>query len=271
MTGGMITLGPTLDAGQRAPYWDHKDLNFNSQNIYSSKKLAAQNPLGLPDPISIEDEFLLTFTGSEPIIGSDDYQGVLDNVYEGPKHGKIIMWQGGADNQVFWQDGLRYYRSIATLFGGGKTDFAGLSSWFRYYHAPGVGHCGGGVGASPLTNLPDGNSQIFEDLMHWVENGTLPQSAGDSTHVGILATGPGSFGTRPICPWPTTAIYKGTGPSTVASNYICGGDLDAFPPTPANNNVATICQGLVTRGDNPHSNSLDYKEQGVSPSQCPNP
>ena len=164
MTGGMITLGPTLDASQRAPYWDHKDLTFNSQNIYSSKELAAQNPLGLPAPISIEDEFLLTFTGSEPIIGSDDYQGVINHVHNSAKHGKIVMWQGGADNQVFWQDGLRYHRSLATLYGGGRTDFAGLSSWFRYYHAPGVAHCGGGVGA-PLS--PICRTVIRRFLMIW--------------------------------------------------------------------------------------------------------
>ena len=39
----------------------------------------------------------------------------------------------------------------------------------------------------------------------------------------------------------------------------------------ANNNVATIRQGLIARVGNGHSNSLDYKEQGVSPSHCPNP
>jgi hypothetical protein len=283
MTGGLINVGPTIDTSQKDPYWDHKDLNYDTQNLYSSQALAAQNPFGMPAPISIEDEFLLSYTGPEPYLASDDYQGIINNVHEGSKQGKIVMWQGAADPMVFWQDGLQYYRYVATLFGGGKTDFAGLQSWFRYYHAPGVGHCGGGVGASPLTVLPDGNSQIFEDLVNWVENGTLPESAGDSTHMGILATGPGGFGTRPICPWPTTAIYRGTGPTTVASNYVCGGNLDAYPPTPATNNVATICQGLITRvvgkvdpkrdEGNRHVrlDGLDYKEQGVSRAQCPDP
>jgi hypothetical protein len=99
----------------------------------------------------------------------------------------------------------------------------------------------------------------------------VPQSAGDSTHTGILATGPSAFGTRPICPWPTTAIYNGTGSTAVASNYQCGGNLDAFPPTPATNNVATICEDLITRANGQgQSNDLDYKEQGISPSQCSN-
>jgi hypothetical protein len=133
-----------------------------------------------------------------------------------------------------------------------------------------VGHCGGGVGASPLAvTLPDGNSQIFDDLVKWVENGIVPQSAGDSTHEGILATGPGSFGTRPICPFPTTAIYNGSGSTTAASNYYCGGNLEAYPPTPATNNVATICQEPVTVYGQEDSNKLDYKQLGITPGQCP--
>lgn len=273
MTGGLIAVGPAIDTSQKEMYWDHHDLNYNTQNLYSTNALAAANPLGEPAPISIENEFLLSDgpTGPEQYQASDDYQGIISNVHNGAKNGKIIMWQGAADPMVFWQDGLRYYRAVATLYGGGTTDFSGLSTWLRYYHAPGVGHCGGGVGASPLTLLPDGNSQIFEDLVNWVENGTVPQSAGDSTHLGILATGPGTFGTRPICPWPTTAIYNGTGSTAVAGNYTCGGNLDAYPPTAATNNVATICQSLITIYNQENSNSLDYKGMGITSAQCPNP
>src|SRR5262249_55944494 len=138
-----------------------------------------------------------------------------------------------------------------------KTDFAGLSSWFRYYRAPGVGHCGGGVGANPIGLTSSGNPQIFDDLVNWVENGVVPQSAGDATHTGILAKGPGSFGTRPICPFPTTAIYSGTGSTTVASNYICGGDLEA--------SNATVCFGLHTAYGHETSSGSDWKEQGGPP------
>jgi feruloyl esterase len=136
----------------------------------------------------------------------------------------------------------------------------GLSAWYRYYHAPGVGHCGGDVGASPtLTIAPDGQAQMFTDLVNWVEKGIEPQSAGDSTHKGILATGPGSFGTRPICPYPTTAIYNGTGATTVASNYHCGGNLD----TPV-----TLCQLPITRYGHATSSLLNYEEVDVHPEDC---
>ena len=273
-TGGMLDLGPTITGSQQAVGWDHKDLTFSLPNIYSSPALAAANALGEPAPIALEDEWRLSEAAGGPgnLLVNDNYQGIIDNVLNGPKHGKIIMWQGAADPMVPWQDGLHFYRAMATLYGGGTTDFAGMSSWFRYYHAPGVGHCGGGVGASPLTiTLPDGNSQIFDDLVNWVENGVVPQSAGDATHTGILATGPGAFGTRPICPWPTTAIYSGSGSTAIASNYTCGGNLDAFPATAATNNVATICQAPITVYDEENSNSLDYKDLGITSAQCPNP
>jgi len=150
---------------------------------------------------------------------------------------------------------------MATLFGHGKPDFAGLSTWFRYYHAPGVAHCTTGPGASPIgAILPNGQTQFFQDLVDWVEKGIIPRSAGDSTKLGILSTGPGTFGTRPSCPWPTTAIYNGNGSTAVASNYHCGGNLDA--------NVSLLCAALHTVDGMESSNKLDYQAQGLTPGQC---
>jgi Tannase and feruloyl esterase len=273
-TGGTFVLDPAFSSfqGLNAFTWNHRDLTFSAQNVYSTRKLAAANPLGQPAPIALEDEWVMLDGpgGAGNFLVNDDYQGIIDRVHFGHKHGKIIMWQGSADPFVPWQDSIHFYRAMATEFGDGKTDFAGLSSWYRYYHAPGVGHCGGGVGASPLAGtLPNGNSQIFDDLVKWVEHDMVPQSAGDSTHVGILATGPGSFGTRPICPFPTTAIYNGSGSTTVASNYHCGGNLESSSPTPATNNVVTICEDLVTVYGREDSNELDYKDLGITPGQCP--
>ena len=268
--GALLVLGPgvptgTISAGN-AVAWDHKDLTFSPQNLYSTRALASANPLGEPSPIALEDEFELANGpgASETTVATANWQNLLTNFHNGPKHGKIIMWQGGADQDIYTEDSIEIYREIATLVGGGTTDFTNTQSWFRYYIAPGVGHCGNGVGASPLAvTLPDGQFQIFDDLVNWVENGVVPQSAGDSTHLGILASGPGTYGTRPICPWPTTQIYNGTGPTTVATSYTCGGNLDA--------NVALLCKGLHAINGYATSNSVDYGEQGISASQCPNP
>jgi hypothetical protein len=269
-------IGPTVGTGATNPEriydWDHRDVTGNVQNLYSTRVLAAANPFGEPSPIAMEDELQLnespllpsqTPNGATASTGSyfqnNDYQGIVDQHFRG-KHVKIIHWSGANDTNVWFPAQVRFYRATATALGYGHVDYAGLSSWYRYYHAPGVGHCGGDVGASPtLTIAPDGQAQMFTDLVNWVEKGVEPQSAGDSTHEGILATGPGSFGTRPICPYPTTAIYNGTGSTAVASNYHCGGNLD----TPA-----TLCQLPITKYGQATSNLLNYEEVDVHPEEC---
>ncbi len=74
--------------------------------------------------------------------------------------------------------------------------------------APGVTHCGGGVGPQPQS--------LFNTLVNWVENGVAPDS--------ILASGGGR--TRPLCAFPQTAIYDGVGNPNLASSFECGGNIE---------------------------------------------
>lgn len=269
-------IGPAVGTGSTNPEriydWDHRDLIGDVQNLYSTRTLAVANPFDEPSPIAMEDELELnesplspgqTTNGATASTGSyfqnNDYQGIIDQHFLG-KHVKIIHWSGANDQNVWFPAQVRFYRATATALGHGKADYAGLSSWYRYYHAPGVGHCGGDVGASPTLSIgADGQAQMFTDLVNWVEKSIPPQSAGDSTHAGILATGPGSFGTRPICPYPTTAIYNGSGSTTVASNYHCGGNLDTR---------ITLCQLPITQYGRATSNVENYDEVDVHPGDC---
>ena len=136
------------------------------------------------------------------------------------------------------------------------------------------------MGANPITvTLHDGNSQAFDDLVNWVENGTPPQSAGNSTKLGILATGPGSYGTRPVCPWPTTAVWNGTGPVNVASSYNCQGNIDnnvtgvgpgaAAGTVTVSNGLPVQCSMLHTIYGDETSNRLNNQELGIDPALCP--
>jgi hypothetical protein len=283
-----MQIGPatfeSTDQIQASSIIDHKDLYFSATNEYSTRFLAAINSLGEQQPIALEDEFLLGIVGApgqpvaQPVLNenTNNWSGLISNFYanckNGPGNCKFVTWHGGMDTNIQWQQSLYQIRSIATAWGHGTADFTGLGSWLRSYHAPGVAHCGNGVGASPVAvTLPDGQTQVFDDMVSWVETGLPPHSAGDATHAGILATGPGTFGTRPICPWPTTAIYNGTGSTAVASNYTCGGNLDAYPATSGTNNVAAVCQDLVTTFGKEASLSLNYAELGITPAQCPAP
>ena len=46
----------------------------------------------------------------------------------------MMMWQGTGDQLI--HDSVDFYRPVATRYGNGTADFAGLQPWFRYY-APG--------------------------------------------------------------------------------------------------------------------------------------
>ena len=116
--------------------------------------------------------------------------------------GKILTWQGWADQLIMPQGSTSYYENVANLMAGG--DYSQIRPWFRHFMAPGVGHCGGGSGPQP--------QNLFQAVVNWVENGVAPDT--------ITATGGGR--TRPLCPYPTTQTYIGGGADpNLASSFVC--------------------------------------------------
>ena len=185
--------------------------------------------------------------------------------------GRIMMWQGTFDPAIHWFDSADYYRLVATHYGKGIADFAGLQPWFRYYHAPGAFHCAAGLGPAP--------TDIFGQLVAWVENDTAPDNVPTSGGTLSTCTGPGVPNascpgaqpsealngtpfTPPLCPWPSTAVYSG-GPGDVATSYRCIGNLDA--------NRHALCQMVRTPYGAETSATLDYSESGITAAECPGP
>jgi feruloyl esterase len=242
-----------LSSAPQVVAYTHRDINFSTANVFLNKQTlaAAGNP---PNGITYEDEATLGSrnTGDYMETQSPDLRKVKN------RGGKIIMWQGGQDPLIRWRDSIDYYRRVATFLGEGEADFGALRSWFRYYHAPGVGHCGGGVGPSPTALLPNGNTQLFDDLVNWVEKGIPPSSAGPSSNGGILATGGtgNPSRTRPICPWPTTGIYNGSGNSDQASNFRCGGNLDKNP--------VAVCKMLRASYKHENEDVLNFRQTDLA-------
>ena len=64
---------------------------------------------------------------------------------------------------------------------------------------------------------------LFGALVNWVENGVAPEQVLAQTTVS------GVTRTRPLCPYPQTAIYNGAGSTDDASNFRCGGNLEKRP------------------------------------------
>ena len=119
--------------------------------------------------------------------------------------GKLMVYQGAADSSVSVNDTLRWYNAMNTAMGGNAQSFA------RMYVVPGMNHCSGGPATDKFDMLPQ--------LVEWVEKGTAPDS------VIATATTPGYFNvaarSRPLCPYPKQARYKGSGDVNDAANFTC--------------------------------------------------
>ena len=97
---------------------------------------------------------------------------------------------------------IDYYRRLVATLGQGAVD-AGV----RFYTVPGMGH---GTGVF----IPNWDS--LAALEGWVEKGLAP-----ATPVAADAVA-GTYGrTRPLCPYPEVAHYRGSGDVNAASSFEC--------------------------------------------------
>jgi feruloyl esterase len=116
--------------------------------------------------------------------------------------GKLIMTYGWADAILQPMMGVNYYEQAVATNGPGTTDF------LRLFMMPGVAHCGGGVG-------PDRHDAVTA-VIDWVEKDAAPDAL-----VASKVTGGTVVRTRPLCPYPQVARYKGQGSIDDAANFSC--------------------------------------------------
>jgi feruloyl esterase len=114
--------------------------------------------------------------------------------------GKLLMYQGWADQQVAPGSSVELYKTMLTQSGDGD--------WARLYMLPGMGHCSGGEG-------PDSFDKIGV-LEQWVEKGKAPEEI-----VASHRTAGKVDRRRPLCPYPQVAKYKGSGSIDDAANFVC--------------------------------------------------
>jgi Tannase and feruloyl esterase len=116
--------------------------------------------------------------------------------------GKLLMTYGWADTILQPMMGVNYYEQAVAENGPDTTDF------FRLFMAPGVGHCGGGVG-------PDQHDAMTA-MIDWVEKSKAPDSMLATRvvdHQVVRA--------RPLCPYPQVARYSGQGSIDEPANFRC--------------------------------------------------
>jgi feruloyl esterase len=118
--------------------------------------------------------------------------------------GKLIMYAGWMDPVVPPQDNVAYYEAVARKMGG----YDKTRDFFRLFVAPGMGHCAGGPGPSQFDALGA--------LEQWVEKGIAPD-----TLIASHSTAGKVDRTRPLCPYPQVARYKGAGSIDEAASFAC--------------------------------------------------
>jgi feruloyl esterase len=112
--------------------------------------------------------------------------------------GKLLLWHGFNDPGPSPLSSIEYMERV-------KAKVPAAKDSVRLFLAPGVLHCGGGAGPDRFDSLTA--------LENWVEKGTPPAS--------MIATKANAPISRPLCPYPQVAKYKGSGDTNDAANFAC--------------------------------------------------
>jgi pimeloyl-ACP methyl ester carboxylesterase len=116
--------------------------------------------------------------------------------------GKLLMYHGWADPLVSPDTSLIIYKQISSAVGSPAANSLAL------FMVPGMGHCQGGPGTDVFDKVAA--------LDRWVESGQKPPSI-EAAHLanGVIDR------TRPLCAYPATAHYTGSGSTDDAKNFRC--------------------------------------------------
>jgi feruloyl esterase len=134
--------------------------------------------------------------------------------------GKLILYHGWNDPAISALNTINYYNSVLSTLGASVA-----SSSVRLYMAPGMQHCVSGPGPNWFGQVGTVTAKgpehgIYAALEQWVENGVVPDTIIATKYVGDNPA-KGVQMTRPLCPYPQTAKYKGSGDTNDYANFAC--------------------------------------------------
>lgn len=154
--------------------------------------------------------------------------------------GKLIQYHGWADTTISPGSSTNFYDRVAAGPAGNtraqkidaiaqflSPNYTATQKFYRLFMVPGMAHCGGGPGidafgqsASAPGVTTDPEYDIFSALEQWVETDKAPNRI-----VGVRynnnTPADGVQYSRPLCPYPEVAQYKGKGDQTNAENFAC--------------------------------------------------
>jgi feruloyl esterase len=202
-----ILLSPGLVAGEAY----HPGLERGSEMGWNRWASAEPNPsqseffkyLVYKDPdfdwTTLDPEAALPLAVEAAKSGSAEAKDLSTFIQRG---GKIIMYHGWADPTIAPQASLNYYAAA-------RQSAPNAADSIRMFMVPGMGHCRGGDGATDTFDA-------VAALDAWVETGQAPaQILATSVTDGAVTR------SRPLCPYPQVASYRGTGSTDEAANFVC--------------------------------------------------
>jgi feruloyl esterase len=116
--------------------------------------------------------------------------------------GKLLLYHGWNDTAISAGNTVNYYSTVLAKMGPKQDNF------IRLFMAPGMQHCGNGPGPNQVNYMGA--------LERWREANVAPDQM-IASHV----TNNRVDMTRPLCPYPQVAQYKGTGSTNDAANFVC--------------------------------------------------
>jgi feruloyl esterase len=122
--------------------------------------------------------------------------------------GKLIVVHGASDGVFSPDDSAEWFEQLDADAGGDAEAFA------QYYEVPGMGHVRGGPATDQFPALAA--------LVDWVEQGQAPQALTATVNPSNPEL-PGDWSktrSRPLCPYPSTAVYVSGDPES-AESFVC--------------------------------------------------
>jgi hypothetical protein len=157
--------------------------------------------------------------GAELVAARNYGASMLDVAPEGLKPffargGKLLLSHGWTDGLIPANNTLKFHSGLETAIPAAQR-----AGQLRLFMIPGMDHCGGGEGAGVFDTLGV--------IDAWATSGTAPGTI-VAQRVGG-AGGPGAMPgapvlppiSRPLCPIPAFAQYKGSGDPADAANFAC--------------------------------------------------
>lgn len=162
----------------------------------------------LDDAVSAADQKLAgTLNATDPNLAAFKARG-----------GKLIIYHGWNDPAISALNTINYYNSVIAKMGQQNAD-----SFVRVFMVPGMQHCGGGTGpdnfGAGVSSTPtDAQHSLELSLEQWVEKSAAPATI-IATKFAQATRTPST--TRPLCAYPQSAKYNGTGDPNSAASFTC--------------------------------------------------